>query len=259
MGDSNSRIYGNREDLSANEVCEFWDARAAEISDLKGVLLGVDLADNSAEVRNTIEKKLLTSQLKKGEKLKILDIGCGIGRWVTNLKQDIDIYHGIDFSKNFVKKASEIYKDYNNVSFFQMSAANIKRNQLLKSYDLIILNGICMYLNDRPLLELFNILDKLISENGQIYLQESISIMNTRLTLKNYYSSELHCRYNAVYRTISEYNNFIEKSFSSIIIKKTGLLLDKETGERDETNAHFWFIARTVTSDFGKVIDQNII
>ena len=62
-------------------------------------MLGEGLANNSAEIRNTKENKILCSLLIKNKKLKILDIGSVIGRWANNLISLIDIYHGIDFSK----------------------------------------------------------------------------------------------------------------------------------------------------------------
>ena len=173
-----------------------------------------------------------------------MDIGCGIGRWVNNLKSEIDIYHGIDFSETFVNKACVAFANLKNVNFFHMSVTDIEHSVLLSKYDLIIMNGICMYINDIPLLEMFDKINKLIYHNGCIYLQESISILNERLTLKDFYSKDLNMTYNAVYRTKYEYEKMIEKYFTSFNLIQTGLLLDNETGAREETNAQYWFLAK---------------
>ncbi len=178
------------------------------------------------------------------KKIKILDIGCGIGRWVNNLKSEIDIYHGIDFSENFVNKACVAFNNLNNVNFFLMSATDINQDVLLKKYDLIIMNGVCMYINDIPLLDLFKYINKLILRNGCIYLQESISILDDRLTLKDFYSKDLNMTYNAIYRTKDEYDKIIARYLTSFKIMQTGLLLDNETGVRKETNAQYWFLLR---------------
>lgn len=172
------------------------------------------------------------------------NVGCGIGRWVNNLKSEIDVYHGIDFSEIFVNKACEAYRNYNNVYFYKMSATDIDRNILLNKYDLVIMNGICMYINDIQLSDLFNKLNELISDDGCIYLQESISIMENRLTLKDFYSKDLNSNYSPIYRTKIEYEKMIARSLTSFEIMTTGLLLDKETGAREETNAQYWFLTR---------------
>jgi len=125
-----------------------------------------------------------------------------------------------------------------------MSATDIDRAKLLKQYDLIIMNGVCMYINDIPLLNLFSELNELLSDQACIYLQESVSIKGTRLTLKEFYSDDLKCTYNAIYRTKNDYNSMITKQLNPIKILTTGLLLDKDSGAREETNAQYWFLQK---------------
>ena len=239
-----SRIYNSIENIPSDKVSEFWNSRAKKTSSLEGVLLGEGLATNSAVIRNSKEKKILRSLLTKEKKIKILDIGSGIGRWAHNLISEIDIYHGIDFSDNFVFKACETFKNCKNVNFFTMSATDIDRSKLLKQYDLIIMNGVCMYINDIPLLNLFSELNELLSDHGCIYLQESVSITGSRLTLKEFYSKDLKCTYNAIYRTKNDYDTMITKQLNLMEILTTGLLLDKDTGAREETNAQYWFLKK---------------
>ena len=146
MKKSDPRIYKNKENIEPHKVCEFWESRAKNTFSNKGVLLGEGLGKKSGDIRNSKEKHILKSLLKMDKKIKILDIGCGIGRWVNNLKSEIDIYHGIDFSENFVNKACVAFNNLNNVNFFLMSATDINQDVLLKKYDLIIMNGVCMYI-----------------------------------------------------------------------------------------------------------------
>ena len=239
-----SRIYNSIEKISTDNVSEFWNSRAKKTSSLEGVLLGEGLVRNSAVIRNEKEKKILQSLLTKNKKIKILDIGSGIGRWANNLLSIIDVYHGIDFSENFVLKACEIFKNYKNISFFTMSATEIDRTKLLKHYDLILINGVCMYINDVPLLNLFSELNDFLSDQGCIYLQESVSITGNRLTLNEFYSKDLKCTYSAIYRTKNDYDTLIAKQLTSIEILKTGLLLDEKSGAREETNAQYWFLKK---------------
>ena len=83
-----------------------------------------------------------------------------------------------------------------------------------------------------------------MSDQGCIYLQESVSITGNRFTLNEFYSKDLKCTYSAIYRTKNDYDILITKQLNSIKILKTGLLLDEKTGAREETNAQYWFLKK---------------
>jgi len=235
-----NRLYGIMDNIDAQKVNEFFDARISKDNPLAAALLGDDFDKNASFKRNQHEYNILKSLLNQDKKIKILDLGCGLGRWASNLIEEIDIYDGIDFSLKFINAATEIYKDKNNINFYHMSATNIDCKIIFKKYDLIILNGVCMYINDEDLKPLMSSLINFTAEDGNIYLQESVSVINQRLTLKNFPSKELGVDYNAIYRTPEEYNNIL----SDFEIITTDLLLNEETGARKETNAQYWFLKR---------------
>ena len=68
------------------------------------VLLG-DQDPNMAQQWNVFEKKVVLPQLEIDHNSKILDIGCGIGRWGETVIPLSDYYVGVDFSKEMVKVA----------------------------------------------------------------------------------------------------------------------------------------------------------
>jgi hypothetical protein len=156
------------------------------------------------------------------------------------------MYHGIDFSQEFVKAASSAFDGEKNIKFFTMSAIDIDTTRLLKKYDLIIINGVTMYINDDNINRLFYYCNQLTGESSAIYFQESVSILPHRLTLKDFYSEDLKTYYNAIYRTSQEYERFFMECLPDFEFKKdeSGLLLDKDTGAREETNARYWFLRR---------------
>jgi SAM-dependent methyltransferase len=251
--ENNTRIYGKAEDIDSTSIMNFWNAKAKKDSSLKAVLLGSDFAENSGILRNERENQILQKflapppphQIKKSL-LSILDIGCGIGRWAYNMQYIFTTYHGIDFSREFIRNASNSFKDDNRVRFFNMSATNIDISLLADKYDLIIITGVAMYINDGEIEKLFNYCNKLGSQTSSIYFQESVSILPNRLTLKDFESVELKSKYNAIYRTKEEYENYFTNYLPdySIDNNKTALLLDKDTGAREETNARYWFLKR---------------
>lgn len=205
------RIYSQKANIDPNEVAKFYEKRA-EISSLKSVLLNERLPSNAANIRNEKEMSNLRTFLQN-KRYDVLDIGSGVGRWASNLREDfIKSYDGIDFSQNFINKANEKFKDDKSVNFYQMSAVNLDFKKLKSSYDLVIMTGVCMYINDEDTPNLFKNIYKLLRENGVFYLQESISVMNERLTLKDFYSDELKCKYSAIYRTKAEYENLLKEA-----------------------------------------------
>ncbi|MCM1009981.1 MAG: class I SAM-dependent methyltransferase [Fusobacterium sp.] len=236
-----TRIKNKVIDINLNSTFDFWQSRVNNGDNLKTVLLNVDADDELIQYRNTRETNILKSILPSDAKITILDIGCGIGRWVDNLYDYIKEYDGIDYTEGFIKLAKDKYPQ-ENIRFHNQSITNLDKSLLLKNYDLSIITGVCMYLNDTTLPELFTNLGKLTS--GTVYIQESVSLTDERLTLDKFYSEDLHQNYSAIYRQPDEYKKLIQECCADFTIYKSGLLLDEETGARHETNAAYWILKR---------------
>ena len=99
-----------------------------------------------------------------------------------------------------------------------------------------------MYVNDTNLSKFFKTLKQMTNTCNiqNIYIQESISIMENRLTLNQFESKDLKTNYNAIYRTKQEYEEYFKTNKFDII--KTDLLLDNKSGAREETNAQYWIL-----------------
>ena len=151
----NTRIYDEKININYESTKSFWETRAGENVSLKSVLLGVDKKDDAQERRNKKELEILTSFLKEGSKYKILDIGCGIGRWADNLKNIIENYIGIDYTKPFVDFANNRFSNAKNIHFECMSASDIDLNIIGKDFNLVLCTGILMYINDKDLDKVF--------------------------------------------------------------------------------------------------------
>ena len=234
----NSRIYEDKVNINNNDTRAFWIDRGKQPINLTSVLLGAD-KDTQAQVeRNIKEKEILISLIKNRKNLKVLDVGCGIGRWVDNLINNMDSYVGIDYSQGFIEYAKEKYKAHSNIQFYEMSLLDISDDLLSKKFDLIICTGVLMYVNDNDLLKILVNIKKM--SGGYFYIQESISTMNQRLTLNNFPSDALNADYNVIYRMSSEYEKIFKDLKFNII--STNLLLDDKIGARQETNARYWLL-----------------
>ena len=62
-------------------------------------------------------------------------------------------------------------------------------------------------------------LNSLCASNKTIYIRETLSFLETRLTLKDFFSENLEADYNAIYRTDDEFLDFINGIDGNITIE----------------------------------------
>lgn len=233
-----TRVYTDKIEIDNNSTKEFWENRANNINNLQTVLLGSDKTGIEQNTRNEHEKLIVESVIKQIQNPKILDIGCGIGRWAENLINQFDFYTGVDFSEGFINFASEKFANYSNIKFYNNSILNLDKEILNSKFNFIICTGVLMYVNDSNIFDIFKAFRRVTPE--YVYIQESISLMDARLTLNKFESKDLQTNYNAIYRTKQEYEEYFKTNKFDII--KTDLLLDNKSGAREETNAQYWIL-----------------
>jgi len=239
-----ARIYKNKETIDTKKVNAFFEKRFLPLNPLASVMVRGSENDGIAEERNKREGRLLRSFIGQDVKISVFDIGCGMGRWVENLKGNIKQYVGIDFVDSYVKYAQNLYRELSFVNFHKMSATNINKTCLTPPYNLIISTGLSMYLNDSALDLYVKEIPDFCSNGSLIYFRESISVLEHRLTLKDWPSEELKTDYNAIYRTQSEYEEYFCRYWRGFTLIKTDLLLTKELGVRQETNQRYWLFRK---------------
>ena len=123
-----SRLYGGNEDINSDKVKDFFNKRASKEfeSDLSIVLFQ---DKENSEQRHIEEKKLLFESIDVSNK-KVLEIGCGIGRWAEALHDKCDSFLGLDFSQDLIEIANKS-NNYDNCKFQVMSATDIKIDELI--------------------------------------------------------------------------------------------------------------------------------
>ena len=237
-----NRIYDENIKISSTQVQTFFEKRFNKNNMLASVMLRNSSSADIAQKRDDNEGKLIKSFIAAQKQYTALDIGCGCGRLVSHLQNNIKYYDGIDFTKPYIQAANELYQNEQNIQFYQMSATKLDKTILNKKYNLVLITGLCPYLNDDDVIKLFTDLNHFLDSSAQIYLRESISVMGKRLTLKDFPSEELETDYNAIYRTPEEYEELLKTYLPHAKISKSQLLLTKETGAREETNQKYWFL-----------------
>ena len=233
-----ARLYGEHEDINSNKVKDFFSDRANR--DLESDLSIVLFQDKeTSEKRHIEEKKAFHDHIDCNGK-KILEIGCGIGRWVETLHDKCDSYLGIDYTEDMINIANETI-DYDNCKFQVMSATDICVDELLikPPFDIIIISGVLMYINDDDLIKVIENINLVGSENKKLFIMEPISCLETRLTLKDFYSEGLDADYSAIYRTEKEYAECFENLNYNKLISE---YIFEDISHHSETSNMFFVI-----------------
>lgn len=213
------RLYGEKKSINKENVKEFFDKRASKDVDSLMTITSFQEKEN-LDQRQLEESQILEENIQFEGK-KILEIGCGLGRWAEFFHDKCETYLGIDYAKNLIELAKKNY-NYENCHFQVMSALDIDIDQLIikPPFDIIFIAGVLIYLNDEDIPLLINEINNITSDEKVIYIRETISVMDNRLTLKDFYSEELEVDYNAIYRTEDELLAFFEEFNNISNIKK---------------------------------------
>ena len=213
-----SRIYGNIEEVDSEKIKKFFNNRAKK--DEEALLVKTEFSDKeNVEKRQKEESELLLNKIDFENK-KILEIGCGIGRWAEVFHDKCDSYLGIDYSEDLIEIAKENY-NYDNCHFQVLSASQLDTADLLVNapFDIVIITGVLIYFNDDTIKKMIKDLNSLCASNKTIYIRETLSFLETRLTLKDFFSENLEADYNAIYRTDDEFLDFINGINGNITIE----------------------------------------
>lgn len=234
-----SRIYGNIEEIDSEKIKKFFNNRAKK--DEEALLVKTEFSDKeNVEKRQKEESELLLNKIDFENK-KILEIGCGIGRWAEVFHDKCDSYLGIDYSEDLIEIAKENY-NYDNCHFQVLSASQLDTADLLVNapFDIVIITGVLIYFNDDTIKKMIKDLNSLCASNKTIYIRETLSFLETRLTLKDFFSENLEADYNAIYRTDDEFLDFIKGIDGNITIE-TGEIFD-ELKNFNETGYKYFLI-----------------
>ncbi len=207
------RLIGKEHEIDYRETLEFFDSRARSSSPDSPQSTTMYQDKSLSERRDRHEQDTVVPLLRLQGRERILDVGCGYGRWASILKGFAPKYIGIDFSQKLLDLASAQNLEF--ATFQQMAAQDLASNTLLvpPPFDLIICSGILIYLNDRDVVRLSKMLAELAAPHATLYLREPMAITGERLTLDRFPSAELKTNYSAIYRTPAQVRELFDKAF----------------------------------------------
>ncbi|WP_427071491.1 class I SAM-dependent methyltransferase [Lysinibacillus fusiformis] len=242
------RIYGKRINLDQENIEEFFKNRSQRYSE-RSPLAAVLYQDNNPDLaikRDKYEKSLVIPKLNLQKNDRVLDIGCGIGRWAEPLIGKVAEYNGIDLDEGLVKIAKDNFSEYPYFSFEceKVQTYLDEKTNCNQKYDKIIVAGVLQYLNDNDVDNVINYLINLCTNSSIIYVRSSVSLKE-RLTLNKVWSEELQQSYSSIYRTDDEHisllNPLIKNGFS---LKVHQALYPENLNNRTETTQYMYILEK---------------
>lgn len=244
------RIKEEITEIDYSETKQFFKKRAGKFKENNPYSVTMYQDDNQELVteRNQKEVAKLLPMLKLHKNSRVLDVGCGIGRWADALPECIEEYCGVDFCGELIEIANNRNKKRN---FFFYEGATNEIEQVLQKrekgrYNTILVIGNFVYLNDEDLKTALSQIERICEPHAIICIREPIGIED-RLTLKDFFSDELKDNYNAIYRTRTELKNYFESSFieKGFLIREEGFLFDEDKlNNRKETAQYYYILER---------------
>lgn len=246
------RVKGARIDIDYSATQAFFDARGKrEYASALSTTMYQDNDPALVEQRDQAEKRVLAPQLRLASGSRILDIGCGIGRWGWFLHDhtpDAE-YLGIDFAASLIEKAQAeaVRRGKPDLRFQVMSAIAIEPDALVvpPPYDLVIISGLLIYLNDEDCVKVLADAGRLCAPGGRIYLREPVGV-SERFTLDRFYSNELGQEYSAIYRTIDELDRLLEQALEPgrFSVRIAEFLFPDNLEKRAETRQYYTILQK---------------
>jgi SAM-dependent methyltransferase len=246
-----TRVVGEARPLDYDATRAFFDGRARRTADQPALtaVLYQDANPELARRRDEIERDMVLDWLPLLGEPRVLDVGCGIGRWGRHLAPWAGAYQGIDFSEDLVALAwASLAECYRRGRFAVdvLSATDLAPDRLTLSppFDVVIQAGLLVYLNDEDAERVLRAIPTVAAHHATLYLREPVAT-GERLTLDRHWSAELGQEYSASYRPEAWYEERLSCILGAAGFSITrSVPLDPGLVNRRETTQHFFLLER---------------
>lgn len=196
------------EDSQQQRSRQFWD-QIAQRSD-NAAFSGLLSPDSLLSVyRNAAEKQILLA--RHGDRLRatarVLEIGCGGGRWTTWLAQRSAQVVATDISPEMIKRASQCVAAaaLANVEFHVSSLEDLPA---LGQFDMVYLSGCLQYVSDEALEQALPRVARMVSPSGTLLTRDSVSLIGRTFRRGELYPEDDP----VIYRPVAWYRERFEQS-----------------------------------------------
>ncbi len=218
--------------------------KAKTIGSLRAVIYQ-DKHPDLAERRDAVEKALLLPKLELQAHSRVLDIGCGTGRWTGVLAPQVEMYHGTDFSAGLVDIARAEHGTAQNVRYSVLPSVSVSLKALGESqgFDRVVVLGLLIYLNEQDVIETLGRVVEVAAPQCRLLIREPVAI-GTRLTIKEHFSDDLEQVYNAIYRTEVELLLMISETLEQARFKviESGYVYEQQEMNNRTDTVQKWYL-----------------
>ncbi|MEM8773808.1 MAG: class I SAM-dependent methyltransferase [Pseudomonadota bacterium] len=192
--------------IDADKVKAFWESRAKKLGDVAfESIVNLEEDEDALSEKIQVETKNVFDFLGDIQGKTIIDLGAGIGQWAFRFQeQGAAMVTAVEYASNLVRIGSEeaARRGITNVEFRTSPAETFNSE---RSYDIVYISGLFVYLNDDQVTILMPRLKKMLAVDGGILLLRDGTGDPVRHEINQEMSTHLGTEYSAIYRTRDEY------------------------------------------------------
>ncbi len=181
--------------MTTTTTKHFWEKHAAKYQ------TAFEKLPELADYVHRAEKRHLFRVLKP--RGRVLDLGCGTGRWAFEFAPHCDYVLGVDFAEGMIRRAQEEAqrRQMRNVEFRVGSVESFRSEE---TFDIIILSGVLVYFPDDALAAVLQNVAAMLNPGGVVVSRETVGI-HRRIEVQNEFHEKVEDAYSAIYRLPEEY------------------------------------------------------
>jgi SAM-dependent methyltransferase len=195
------------------EAKHFWETRgeSAQQSPTRAVLLA-PVSEEEALFLDRLEKNQLLPWMNLTPGMRVLDLGCGTGRWTRTFAKQRAKVVALDVSPGFLAQTKRALEEDDTAEQVTLFLANISLGKLPPEvegrFDLIFIGGVLQYVEDEAVRSLFQELTARLTPNGKLLVREGVRSQRTKEETRVLGGTP----YSVIYRAPDEYPRFFAQS-----------------------------------------------
>ena len=199
----------NLEDLAK----QFWETKgeSAHGSPTRAVMLA-PVSEEEAVFLDTLERNQLVPWMQLRPEMRVLDVGCGTGRWTRRFASSGAAVVAMDVSPGFLETARQALDADGTLHRVTLLRADLSRGTLPEEargpFDLIFVGGVFQYIEDDAVLSLLNEFVQKLAPHGKIILREGIRSERAREERGVFEGTP----YSVIYRDRTDYPRFFAQT-----------------------------------------------
>lgn len=192
---------------------QFWETKGetAQQSPTRAVMLA-PVSEEEAVFLDTLERNQLLPWMRLRPGMRVLDVGCGTGRWARRFAAHETSVVAMDVSPGFLEIAKQALSADGTLHRVTLLRADLSLGRLPEEvqgpFDLIFVGGVFQYIEDDAVVSLLNEFVQKLAPDGRIILREGIRSER----LREEHGAFEGTPYSVIYRDRTDYPRFFAQT-----------------------------------------------